>query len=291
MKKKIIGFFSVILCLVLVAGCHKTNATSEPVLSVDDTQPVIIEEPTPEPVVVEPEPTPVPEPAEEKNFDGDPKLACLEVTESFATANELLCLYRNGHLYSLGKYIPYENSKNYGVGLVVDNSKSELLCYNEECIYVMGDVPDIVLQEGDELRDYEGTAGLFFLVKEIGYTLPMFRNGSNYWIVQYLNYQPIQVQMSRIEQFSVVDAAGNETDWQKKALPRNNVYTVSWFEGVTYNEYELDAYWRLYDTKHNREESVNLPRELKKEGYALLTWEGIPSGTYGNVMSIPFTVK
>ena len=88
MKKKIFGFFSVILCLVLVAGCKNANATSEPVLSVDDTQPVIIEEPTPEPVVVEPEPTPVPEPvSEEKNLDGDPKLACLEVTESFAKAN------------------------------------------------------------------------------------------------------------------------------------------------------------------------------------------------------------
>lgn len=311
MKKRIFGIISVLMiATMMVAGCNGAEPTSQepesasPILSVDDTQPVIIEpavsEPDdPEPPVEEPSETQKPE-----DTSGDPNLACLEVSEEFAMQNKCLCVYRKGHLYSLGPYVPYENAEQYFIGQVVDNSKARLMINKrgtDENLTVSDD-PFVYLVDGDELRDYNGTYLGFSRVEFQGYTLTMWENKEDKWLflLPYINKDPIRLETWNIDQFEIRDENGNLIR-ERIDLKQDAKYMVSWYAGVDYHEQEMWAETQLYRYEDNSDGSwngINVSNELTKDGYAIVHWKEInepgiymPIGTTGDELTLPFRIN
>ena len=299
-KSKVLKLFTVLfaLCLAFSAiGCTDNASAIEPDpndpetwSSVDDTQPIIIEDDPIVEVPTDPEPT---GPVVEPNNEGDPALAALEVTESFATANQLLCLYRNGHLYSLGYYVPIDNSMQYNVGRYVDSSKSLLVDINLApgwTLVTMGDVPSVTLQEGDEIRDYYGYFDSFFEQDYKGYGVSMWKqdDGSVLLIENFGNPNPVKIEATDAKTMEVRDANGNlVTDDQ---YTKYGEYTVSWYHGVEYHETKVWCDCKMYERVS--EECVVLPSEHDKGGYLVLDWTILEPGIYnGGRNLLPVTVK
>ncbi len=302
-KSKVLKVFTVLfaLCLALSAiGCTDNASAIEPDpndpetwSSVDDTQPIIIEDDPIVEVPVEEEPV-VEEPVvEEPNNEGDPALAALEVTESFATANQLLCLYRNGHLYSLGPFIPHDNGMEYLIGRRVDDTKDIIADINLApgwTLATMGDVPSITLQEGDEIRDYYGYYGSFFEQDYKGYNISLWEqdDGSVLLVSDFGDPNPIKIESMDAKTMEIRDASGNLiTDGQ---YTKYGEYTVSWYHGVEYHEAKVWCDCKIYERVS--EECVNLPSEHNKGGYLVLDWTILEPGLYNGGRSLlPVTVK
>ena len=301
MKKKI---FSVtvlllfVLCVMLfAAGCTNNVSAIEPDpddpetwSSVDDPSPIIIDEDPIVEVPTDPEPT---DPVVEPNNEGDPALAALEVTESFATANQLLCLYRNGKLYSLGPFIPRENGIDNLIGRKVDDTKYLIADINLApgwTLVTMGDVPSITLQEGDEIRDYYGYYSSFFEQDYKGYNISLWEqvDGSVLLVSDFGNPNPIRIESTDAKTMEVRDASGNlVTDGQ---YTKYGEYTVSWYHGVEYHEAKVWCDCKTYERVS--EECVNLPSEHNKGGYLVLDWTILEPGLYNGGRSLlPVTVK
>lgn len=298
MKKKIFGLIAVVLSVALMmVGCNNGNASA--VSSVDDTQPVIIEEPSVEPESPEPSEEVVSEVVSEEKpaadeTTGDPKLAALEVTEDFAIANGLLCLYRKGKLYSLGRYIPNQSTYDYQIGHTVDDYKSELMMLHPrvdvDTVATYGDAPEVVLADGDELRVYGDYVGLLVPLEYIGYTIPVIWSNESVGFLEYFNHvRHTMIKKEYIKSIEIRDAGGDlisDNQYQKM-----DIYTMSWYEGVEYNEVELWADCREYSYGEDR---VNADLELTKEGYGLIKWADLPAGCYMNDVSgygLPFTIE
>lgn len=298
MKKKFFGFISVLMmATMLVSGCNNAEPVTYPdpepesVATVDNMQPEITEPEITEPDVVEPAPV-VEEPvATPEDTNGDPNLACLEVSEEFAKQNKCLCIYRKGHLYSLGPFVPYENAAQYFIGQVVDSSKALLVIDNnayggadlEERLTV-SDAPFVCLAEGDELRDYDGKYTGFERMEYLGYTLTMWETSNErIWMLPYLNEDPLCLETWKIDQFEIHDENGNLLS-ERIGLKKGAKYIVSWYTGVQYHEQEMWAETQCYKYKANSDGSwggANVSSELTKNGYAIVNWQEIKeSGIY-----------
>ena len=298
MKKKLFGIISVLVVVALLGvGC---NGKTEAVGSVDDTQPVIIEsEPVvSEPVVSEPEPSEpvVSEPVvSEPENEGDPDLAVLEVTEEFARANKCLCLCRKGRFYSLGPYITAEANREYFAGQKADDSRAIVIVDYGETI-VLDNIPDVVLQDGDEIRDYSDYAlydEKFTKIDYCGYTVNVWQTpDGDIGYFEYVNQiaPTILHHYDNISQPEIRDSDGNVVD--RGDMKKNQLYTFSWYQGIQYNEVEIYACSKLYSDSPNNEFYV-LEKELTKEGYVIIDWSSLPSGTfYGkSTATLPFTKK
>ena len=300
MKKKIFGLIAVVLSVALMmVGCNNGNASA--VSSVDDTQPVIIEEPSVEPESPEPSEEVVSEVVSEEKpaadeTTGDPKLAALEVTEEFAKANELLCLYRKGKLYSLGPYVPAAATYDYQIGHTIDDYKSELMMLNprvgEDTVATYGNAPEVVLADGDELRLYDGDfLGTLLSVEYMDYTISVIWTNKNVLVLPYFNdINHTIIKESYKDSIQICDNAGNQiTDGNYDKMEQ---YTISWYEGIDYHEETLWADCREYSYAIDALAEVDYERT--KEGYYLIKWTTLPSGCYmndGRGFGVPFTVK
>lgn len=310
MKKKFFGFISVLMmATMLVSGCNNAEPVTYPdpepesVATVDNMQPEITEPEITEPDVVEPAPV-VEEPVvTPEDTGGDARLACLEVSEEFAKQNECLCLYRKGHLYSLGPYVPYENASQYYIGQVLDNSKALLLVYMtgfEDFEMTISDAPFIYLEDGDELRDYKGWYTSFERMQFEGYALTIWETPNDYtWLLPYINKDPIRLENWKIDQLEIHDESGNLVE-NRIGLNQGAKYIVSWYNGVKYNEQEMWAESQYYTREPSPDESwngVNVSSELTKNGYAIVNWQEIEEpGIYGEIggggpVTLPFRIN
>lgn len=154
-----------------------------------------------------------------ENFE-DP-LDCLRVTESFAKDNFIVCLYRNGNLYGLSK-IANEKCYEYNLGYSVMPGGAtyyvgELVHYRSKSVngpYYMtaGNLPEIVLQEDDELRVYHDQDNIDVYAAEIvGYSPEMEYKGSSI-IYDYTGEKssPPQIrELSEWKSFMLKDNDGN----------------------------------------------------------------------------------
>ena len=300
MKKKFFGFISVLMmATMLVAGCNNAEPVTYPepetesVATVDNTQPEITEPDVVEPAPVAEEPTETPE-----DTNGDPNLACLEVSEEFAKQNKCLCVYRKGHLYSLGPYVPYENAAQYYVAQVVDSSRASLLfdVTSIEERLTVNDAPFVYLTEGDELRDYNGTYMGFGCMEFLGYTLAMWETPNEYiWMAPYVNQEPMRLESWNIQQLEIHDENGNLVE-DRIGIKQGTKYTVSWYTGAQYNEQELWSDTQCYKYTGS---DVSVSNELTKDGYAIVHWQEINEpGIYmpygfsgGPLATLPFRIN
>lgn len=229
---------------------------------------------------------------QETNTEGDPKLAFYEVTESYAVANKLLCLYRNGKLYSLGMYVPVANCAEYNLGHKLGDdqcyiTESNLDTYNYDyrgvehdpgTIYTMGDIPPITLKEGDEIRDYFGYCNHAIKVEDKGYVVSLWPQKDGSWILLEDFGKPlyIWIEASDTDTMEVRDANGNlVTDGN---YTKYGEYTVSWYHGVTYNEHKVWCDCKKYEQIPDI--SVEIPTEHNKGGYMVLDWSVLDSGIW-----------
>ena len=109
--------------------------------------------------------------------------------------------------------------------------------------------------------------------------------------------ETVDIATWRVKQFEMVDSQGNAVpqipafqygyDWIYRPdftnLTQGETYTVSWFEGTTYHEYNVVAnspYYTINWTKSYNISTYIIEGELHKEGYASFDLSGIPSGLY-----------
>ncbi len=310
MYKKRYGILAILLCLLFAfPGCAK----SEPVAETYAPEPIVETEPEivtvideSEPVntkteVVSEKPAPVQEEAK-----GDPKLEPLEVTEEWAKANQLVCLYRNGKLYSLGPYIPVESMEKWIIGQKVDNERAALFMVKNfpgndftNDVMEFGPVPTIILEEGDEIRDYNGHVNQLIRYEYVGYTPTIWLiNGYDnlYFYEFYNSLEPIEINSNNIDitNVEIKDSNGssiNVRDWPT-GFELNEEYTLSYYIGVDYYEFKLwsdssvysQVAWALLDDS---------AYEYTKEGYrSIVDFSSLEPGVYAwERMTIPIELE
>lgn len=204
-------------------------------------------------------------------------LAVLLVTEEFAKEKGLLCLYRDEKLYSLGpKYITSDGKYVLPTGF--DDGKEHIL---------NADLPEITIQEGDQIRDYGDKYLNVYKSTFLGYTICMFDHGDYGTFVMDDEIDPssngkpkvmsIQSRGIDITQFEIKDSSGN-TMLNTRHLDRGCEYKITWYSGIDYNELSMIAEWKYYSIEETP--SYNLEGALTQHGYALIDIRDLPSGTY-----------
>lgn len=266
MKKKIFSLFLVVAMVMTATSCTNNNATA--ISSVDDTQPVILEEPSEIVEIVEVESEIE---SESEVVEEDP-LAVLEVSEEFAKANQLLCLYRDGKLYSLGPYIVRRDGES------VRKMCAEWPVNDDRMISVAELSVVKINKKADELRHYGGTSCNVYNCEFIGNTICAF------WNEMYSNYAVMDDEVSpdhplvlQADNFEVQGEGGNKLD-DFSSLDLNKDYLVSWFEGMEYKEIIMKADWCMYSVEE--EPFTTLDGQLTKNGYAVIDMEVLQPGVY-----------
>lgn len=265
--KKTVHMIMIILACVMVTACVKQPETVHTGPVWDD-----------DPVNTNPVSTTVSTPGEEQlNIDNpveekeDP-LAMLEVSEEFAKEEGLLCLYRNDKLYSLGpKYISEDGKYILPTGF--DDGKDYILNI---------DASEIIIQEGDQIRDYGDEYVNVYKSTFTGYTIPMFNYGEDIMIFDdeidpTSNGVPkLKAAGAGITQFGVKE--NDSIVANNRHLENGKSYTVSWYSGMDYHEITMIANYRYY--KIDSTPSYELKGTLSQSGYALIDIRDLPSGTY-----------
>ena len=223
MKKSLLFLCLGISSMLVFAGCNK----EEPVVEEQVVESVLEENVEPEEVVEEPEEEVVETLVEEQNVEDDP-YAPLIVSEEFAKEWKLLCLYRDGKLYSLCD-IPIENCENYDCGWYQrDNltfptaSRVHYLDggdLNTAYILNCGPLMEFEYEAGDELRYYSEYGDEIHMFTESGYELlgycgDIFAEegaGGEDFVYKHYSGEGLQKAMSdwHANNFKMVDDAGN----------------------------------------------------------------------------------
>ncbi len=308
MYKTRYGILAILLCLLFAfPGCAK----SEPVAETYAPEPIVETEPEIVTVTDESEsvktvtevasekPAPVQEEAK-----GDPKLVPLEVTEEWAKANQLVCLYRNGKLYSLGPYIPVESMKEWIIGQKVDNERAALFMVADfpsentmgGDIMVFGPTPSIVLEEGDEIRDYGGAFhGHLGVYEYAGYTPTVWLwDGSDYIFFYdfYDSLEPLRIDSNVAKKIEITDSNGNSINLDEwpKGFELDEEYILSYYIGVDYYEYKLWSDSSVYIRLRN-ENLDDSAFEYTKDGYRIVKLSSLEPGVYASDQFMPIEIK
>lgn len=200
-------------------------------------------------------------------------LKMLEVSEDFAKEKKLLCLYRDDKLYSLGPRFISSDGK-YVLPTGFDDGKD----------YVMNiDAPEIIIQEGDQIRDYGDEYVNVYKSTFTGYTIPMFEfnDGAVAFddeVDPSSDGKPsVKGITGDITQVEVKDLNGGVVN-NYRYLENSKSYKVSWYSGMDYREITMTANWKYY--KIDSTPSYKLKGAVGQSGYALIDIRDIPSGTY-----------
>ncbi len=288
MKKKMMSI--AICCLMVVTmvavGCKKNNvvAISEqgsPIYSVDDTQPVIIEDPSETPSE-EPSEVVIEDPPEEE----DP-LEMLLTEEANAEEIGGLFLGRNEKLYTLAGAFRKTPDIEYPLGAECDNpiyhEKWQMFCIScgSGKYITVGGVPAVDLQPEDSIRAYSKDfvpVLEYEKIERLTYSLPIDDSYGTWNIRKYDTGEVITIREDAISDFKIVDVAGNEYP-DMHDLEKDVKYTVSWFEGTTYYEEELVANCR-YAVVEKKRHYDTIEGSLNKDGYAEFNLSALEKGFY-----------
>lgn len=230
--------------------------------------------------------------------DVDPE-ELLKVSEAEARERGGYYIRRNGELYIVDVFYRSEGlAGGFGDRWVGPTKKSDYIIttyYREMRTYYyisIGQVPIITLKSGDELVNFGvDHIGNFFKAELRSYTIPIFidndRINMKRSILVDFDKEQIQLSNKSLETFEVRDENGEIVE-DFRDLPYGKVYTVSWFEGVTYHEYKLVSNCNYYYSpgynysgdNYDEVEMYELPVELHKENYASFDFSHIPAGLY-----------
>jgi len=279
MKKKMMSI--AICCLIVMAmvavGCKKNNvvATSEqgsPIYSVDDTQPVIIEDPSETPSE-EPSEVVIEDPPEEE----DP-LALLLTDEATAQENEGLFLVRDEKFYTLAGQFLQTEGVAYDDRYVRSDNCNHLYYRGKNGKVSCGQVPIPVIQEGDSIRSYSSSDVPELWVRKVEsiyYTIPICEYNDGYAVIA---KNDLNIWMLP-ESFELSDKNGNKCE-NYLDLVFGEEYTLSWNEGTKYSEliYTADCTFFKYDPYGKC--AYIITGDLSKEGYVEYDLSGMEPGLY-----------
>lgn len=254
----------------------------------------------PEPVTPEPIPTPTPEPTVEPTDPYD-VLKMDEAARSYwASRGGNIYLRKNGNYYSLNCGITEENANKYQVGLN-SGSKNVIHTYAYDSVrdhYIsLGNIPTITVEAGDMIvgegrTTFQLTPAIF-----LGYTIRAVTYPDGQYCVLYLSpNESVNIKTGSVKQFEMVDSQGNKLP-QIQAYRNKNIYipdftnliqdeayTISWFEGTTYYEYEMVAdspYYEIVGSNFQVNPNIiSIEGELHKEGYASFDLSDVSPGLY-----------
>jgi len=256
--------------------------------------------PDPEPVVEEPAPEPVPDPYDVLKMEETHRA-------SMNGVGGYIYLLRDGKYYSLGNFISEEKATEYQVGWNRNKVSFQVLTNMNNGAYCqsIGNIPVVTVNPGDSIVGY-GNAGTSMGLSPAtlaGYSIPILTHGvdPSYYCRLFLSPNEfIDINLKSVKQFELVDSNGNAapqvpgytqytTTYYRpdfSNLVKDETYTVSWFEGTTYHEYEMKADSPYYEIEYNEVYNVKqistymIEGELHKEGYASIDLSDIPPGLY-----------
>lgn len=287
--KKLLSVILVLSFLFCLTACGErassiNTPTSNPI-GQNKTEPP---KTTQTPVTPKHNPTPTPQPPEEDPLEG------LLVDENYAKTHFSYSYYgvylrRNEKLYTLNAHAQNIRYKNYG-SLRSFNGAPELRLYgmakDKFFFFSYGDIPVPKFNaESDEIILFtnQSKPPKIYLEKAefIGYTIPLYDSLFYYTLFLEEN-RTIKLEKDQIQEFLIVDSSGNVIDDPTVTpLKLNEIYTVSWFEGIYYQEVEVVAKNKLYSLCS---ETYEIEPTLTKNGYAKIDVGSLPAGTY----SLPY---
>ena len=214
----------------------------------------------------------------------DNPLVVLEVSEDWARQHGGAYLRRGGTLYTLGSKIPSSTADVYGVGRFYSSKEDgNLYCGAgpDSTRISMGDIPVITLKEDDEVITYNDTWVTLFVSDFSGYSPRIIdpEYGADALIILTGPYTSIGLDKTAEDTFKVSDADGNLVK-NYRDLAYGETYTVSWFEGTTYNELEITADCSYYKLTGSFKGDYTVSGELNKNGFATYDFSAIPAGLY-----------
>ncbi|MBR3332534.1 hypothetical protein IKG28_02840 [Candidatus Saccharibacteria bacterium] len=296
MKRKILSVFLMFTMVMAVVSCNgNATATSEdPMLySVDDTQPVILEEGISEEIVSEVE-SEVESETVSETVDKDP-LATLEVSEEWARNQKGHYLMRGDRFYTLTGIMDYAKSKEYNVGWRNGYVNGAVVYMSYKIVgspnasdfrprYVgrltIGDIPVISLESGDKIVSFGNTSIELFKVESFTYSINVWDSDGVMYLMTDADYDVSKIPMITsvdMDKFTVSDESGNVVE-DVRNLEYGRKYIASGFNGTDYIEKEMIADSGCFVV--DREDPIKLDGELDKNGYALYNLSDVPAGLY-----------
>lgn len=283
-------WFSLVLILLLVvalcSACGKPDvATGDDVLDEEVEENMGNEEEIEE--VVEEEPEILGESEE------DP-LYILSTTWEIANENESggLFLLRNGELYTLGEFYQKNPSVDYLPGMIIASGKLPTFYINNSKEYgdrSVGDVPIPLLGENDKIIAISRVSVpvlKLFPVELGGYSF-LLDDDNSYVTIRNLweKNDMIAIPRELFETVEIMDKEGNVYSVKDclNNLEKNQVYTLSWYQGTTLNQEEVVAnsrvfYWSGYG--YTGDDYYEVEGTLTTDGYAEYDVSSVPSGVY-----------
>ncbi|MBR2658750.1 hypothetical protein IKD57_02535 [Candidatus Saccharibacteria bacterium] len=262
MKRKILSVFLMFTMVMAVVSCNgNATATSEdPMLySVDDTQPVILEEGI----------------SEEIAEEGDGLFGC---DEDFVKGVAGTCLVRKKKFYSLMNVIPIENSYDYGIGIKQYEKGAVIYWTADDYMFVTSDDFDpIVVDKSDIIRNYNHEELILRPMELQSYSINAYESPGSCTVYYYSDDE--QAGMQRIEYFEdkafeICDVNGNRME-SGQNLERDQMYTMKWQDDYGFHELPMDANHRFY---HVSGEDIKITGE-KKGDYSEYNLSSLSAGT------------
>lgn len=255
MKRKILSVFLMFTMVMAVVSCNgNATATSEdPMLySVDDTQPVILEEAT------------------EENQD------LFLANEDAVADTSGVCLMRKNDCYSLMDIIPIENSYQYDIGLRHYEKAAIIYWTVDDYNFVSSDdFEPLVARVGDKIRSYKGELA-FRPVKFERYSIRAYVSPGSQE-VSYYAYEEDGIQsigFYKEKNFSICDVNGNSVEFED--LKQGEEYVMKWGDDYGTHELPMIANSRFYTMDGA---DVIIDGQDKGE-YLEYDVSNLPAGTY-----------
>lgn len=228
--------------------------------------------------------------------------AVLVISEEYAKANKIPCLYRNNKLYSLAQ-IPQENQEQFGEGYskiyngggIVDLTQGKYAFFSigESNGVVLADLPELVLEENDEIRIFGGYTLPLQEIEYTGYCPPIYEFAGTGGNTGFLLYSIGSTDVYGIPKnicYCKMSCNGNTLIEEEDYYDfKSKIFDYEYEKGKLY-EYSYiyvdslkeDGFaWPAVCRKYKAGTDSYLKGEIVSEGgYAVIKYSDISDGTY-----------
>ena len=262
--KKIISCLIVSMMLTVVVGCNSSAKKKWEPVSVETvvTEEESYSEKTSEVVESNSE-------VSSENSVNNDAIPLSEVTPEYAKEHHMVCLWRDGKLYSLGPSIlrKEENSLVKVVGSFPVNKTQVLSATELSAVHFN--------KATDRIYNYNSQSLNVYHCKYVSDTIFLFWSDTYDDYIVMDDYKPLVLQ--RVDSVDVKDSNGRTVaDFTK--LDLNKDYKVSWYQGMDYREITMKANWCLYNV--DEKPFTTISGQMTKNSYAIVNLQSLPSGTY-----------
>ncbi len=291
MKKVFVLGLILLLIVVLCSACGKTETE---VLTEDDLPDEEIQEEVQEEVVSE-----ATQEEAEVTGNGEDPLYLLSTTWEIANENGGVFLLRGGNLYTLGSYyvknpnVDYPPGATRTYGLATFYERSEKKEYGDHSI---GDVPIPLLNGDDKIVAISKASvpvlKLFPVELSDGYSFLLIMGGGYVGIHNVWDKNDhVGIPEDAFEKAEITDSNGNTYNAMEclNELKKDQVYTLSWFQGTVLNQKEVKADCRAFYWNGYNSDCYEIEGTVTTEGYAEYDVSSIPPGVYMTYIDLVYS--